>query len=41
MRYFQRQLLEAGFRLKAFDMGQVVDVDHISDVERAQKIAAI
>ena len=41
MRYFQRRLLEAGFRLKAFDMGQVVDVDHISDVERAQKIAAI
>jgi len=41
MRYFQRRLLETGFRLKAFDMGQVVDVDHISDVERAQKIAAI
>ena len=41
MRYFQRRLLEAGFKLKAFDMGQVVDVDHVSDVERAQEIAKI
>jgi len=41
MRYFQRQLLEAGFRLKAFDMGQVVDVDHVSDVARAQEIAKL
>ena len=39
MRYFQRQLLEAGMRLKAFDMGQVVDVDHVNDVARAQEIA--
>lgn len=39
MRYFQRQLLESGLRLKAFDMGQVVDVDHVSDVEKAQQIA--
>ena len=39
MRYFQRQLLEAGLRLKAFDMGQVVDVDHVSDIEKAQQIA--
>lgn len=41
MRYFQRQLLEAGMRLKAFDMGQVVDVDHVSDVARAQGIAKL
>ena len=41
MRYFQRQLLEAGFELKAFDMGQVVDVDHVSDVARAQQIAKL
>ena len=41
MRYFQRQLLEAGFKLKAFDMGQVVDVDHVSDVARAQEIAKL
>lgn len=41
MRYFQRQLLEAGFKLKAFNMGQVVDVDHVSDVRRAQEIARL
>lgn len=41
MRYFQRQLLEAGLRLKAFDMGQVIDVDHVSDVARAQEIAKL
>lgn len=41
MRYYQRQLLEAGMRLKAFDMGQVVDVDHVSDVARAQEIAIL
>lgn len=41
MRYFQRQLLEAGMRLKAFDMGQVVDVDHVNDVVRAQEIARL
>ena len=41
MRYFQRQLLEAGMQLKAFDMGQVVDVDHVSDVARAQEIARL
>ena len=41
MRFFQRQLLEAGMRLKTFDMGQVVDVDHVGDVERAQEIARL
>ena len=39
MRYFQRCLLESGLRLKAFDMGQVVDVDHVSDIAKAEKIA--
>ena len=41
MRYFQRRLLESGMNLKAFDMGQVVDVDHVSDVLRAQEIAKL
>jgi len=41
MRYFQRRLLESGLSLKAFDMGQVVDVDHVSDVKRAQEIAKL
>lgn len=39
MRYFQRRLLERGLRLKAFDMGQVVDVDHVSDIAKAEQIA--
>ena len=40
MRYFQRQLLESGLHLKAFDMGQVIDVDHVSDIAKANQIAA-
>ena len=40
MRYFQRQLLDSGMRLKAFDMGQVVDLDHVSDFFKAEQIAA-
>jgi len=38
MRYFQRQLLDSGMRLKAYDMGQVVDLDHVSDIIKAEKI---
>jgi hypothetical protein len=40
MRYFQRQLLESGMKLRAFDMGEVVDVDHVSDIAKAELIAA-
>ena len=39
MRFFQRQLLEHGMELRAFDMGKVVDVDHVSDIKKAQTIA--
>lgn len=39
MRYFHRQLLDSGMRLKAYDMGQVVDLDHVSDIIKAEKIA--
>lgn len=39
MRYFQRRLLEDGMRLKAFDMGRVIDVDHVGDIEKAGEIA--
>ena len=35
MRNFQRQLVENGLRLKAFDLGKVLDVDHIADIEKA------
>ena len=39
MRYFQRQLLERGLHLKAFDMGRVIDVDHVSDIVKANQLA--
>ena len=40
MRNFQRALLWAGLRLKAFPMGKVMDVDHISDIKKAEKFLA-
>lgn len=36
MRNFQRELLHAGLRLKAFPMGKIIDVDHASDIARAE-----
>ncbi|MBO7589839.1 MAG: NTP transferase domain-containing protein [Bacteroidaceae bacterium] len=39
MRLFQRSLIEEGMRLKAFDLGRVIDVDHLSDVQKAGQIA--
>jgi len=38
MRLFQRRLIEEGMRLKAFDLGRVIDVDHLSDVRKAEQI---
>ena len=35
MRNFQRKLVEAGLNLKAYDLGKVLDVDHLSDIEKA------
>lgn len=40
MRNFQRALIEAGLRLKAFDMGKVLDVDHASDIEVARRFVS-
>ena len=37
MRNYQRALLRAGLRLKAFPMGKVMDVDHLSDITKAEK----
>lgn len=37
MRNFQRALIEAGLHIKAFDMGKIIDVDHASDIERAEE----
>lgn len=35
MRNFQRKLVEAGLNLKAYNLGKVLDVDHLSDIEKA------
>lgn len=37
MRDFQRALLDEGFRLEAFDMGMVFDIDHASDIDKANR----
>lgn len=36
MRNFQRALIEAGFRLKAYSIEKIIDVDHASDVAVAE-----
>lgn len=35
MRNFQRALVDAGLRLKAYPMGKILDVDHAGDIEKA------
>lgn len=37
MRNFQRSLLDSGLSLKAYNLGKVIDVDHLSDIETANK----
>lgn len=37
MRNFQRALVDAGLRLKAYPMGKILDVDHAGDIEKAEK----
>jgi hypothetical protein len=37
MRNFQRALLEEGLRIAAFPFSKIVDVDHIQDIETAEK----
>lgn len=36
MRNFQRVLVDAGLRLKAYPMGKILDVDHAGDIEKAE-----
>ena len=38
MRRFQRAMVETGFRLRAYSLGKVIDVDHASDVAKAQEL---
>lgn len=37
MRNYQRALVEAGLRLRAFPMGKILDVDHQGDIEKARE----
>lgn len=39
MRNFQRALVAEGLRLKAFDIGKAIDVDHAHDLEVARELA--
>lgn len=36
MRNFQRALVDAGLRLRAYPMGKILDVDHAGDIEKAE-----
>ena len=36
MRNFQRALVDAGLRLKAYPMGKILDVDHAGDIPKAE-----
>ena len=36
MRNFQRALVSAGLRLKAYPMGKILDVDHAGDIAKAE-----
>ncbi|MDD6888748.1 MAG: NTP transferase domain-containing protein [Bacteroidales bacterium] len=38
MRNFQRALVAEGLNLRAFDMGKIIDVDHQSDIEKANAL---
>ncbi|MDR3218587.1 MAG: NDP-sugar synthase [Dysgonamonadaceae bacterium] len=37
MRNFQRQLVQEGFKLKAYPFQKIIDVDHASDIVKAEK----
>ncbi|MCH5235876.1 MAG: NTP transferase domain-containing protein [Muribaculaceae bacterium] len=40
MRNFQRKLVEEGLNLKAYDLGKVLDVDHLTDIQKANSFLA-
>ncbi len=40
MRDFQRALLSAGLKLRAYPMGKIIDVDHASDIDTARRFIA-
>lgn len=38
MRNYQRALVEAGLNLKAWPMGRIIDIDHASDINKAEQM---
>lgn len=38
MRAFQRQMVADGLRLEAYRFGKIIDVDHISDIAKAEEM---
>lgn len=38
MRNYQRALLDEGLKVKAYTFGDVIDIDHISDIQHAEKL---
>ena len=38
MRNFQRQLVSDGLKLQAFPFGKIIDIDHATDIEKAEKL---
>ena len=38
MRNFQRQLIADGVKLKAYEFGKIIDIDHASDIEKAEEL---
>ena len=41
MRNFQRSLVAEGFNLKAWPFSKVLDVDHVSDIQKAEKFLSL
>ncbi|MDR1499524.1 MAG: NTP transferase domain-containing protein [Tannerellaceae bacterium] len=39
MRDYQRLLIGSGYRLRAYPFGKIIDVDHVSDIEKAERLA--
>ncbi|MDE6297017.1 MAG: NTP transferase domain-containing protein [Muribaculaceae bacterium] len=37
MRNFQRALIASGLKIKGYDMGKIIDVDHAGDIKKAEE----
>ena len=41
MRDFQRALVAAGMRLRAYNFSRIIDIDHASDIHKALSLLSI